>query len=127
MSAASQRQPTILLVEDEFYIRDLGERFLAAAGFQVLLADSGSAGVRIGEAFLDRIDLLVSDLLMPGMNGWEVARRLREKRPELRVLFMSAYAGGDFAEESPIVPPDELLAKPFLFEHLVSTVHRLLA
>ena len=118
---------TVLVVEDEGPILDLAETHLTAAGFQVLVADSGENGVRISDEFPGTIDLLVTDLMMPGMTGWEVARRLRLKRPNLRVLFMSGYAGCDHAEETPIIPPDELLAKPFHFSELVTIVRRLLA
>jgi two-component system cell cycle sensor histidine kinase/response regulator CckA len=126
MSEFPAREPTILLVEDEELIRVLANKFLTAAGYQVLVADSGSKGVELGQACPDRIDLLITDLMMPGITGWEVARRLRLSRPDLRVLFMTGYAGSDHAEETPIVPPDELLAKPFLFEHFMATVRRLL-
>lgn len=121
-----KRAPTILVVEDEGPIRELAEAHLVAAGFQVLTADSGENGVSISDAHPDRIDLLISDLLMPGMTGWEVARRLRQKRPDLRVLFISGYAGCEQAEGAEIVPPDELLSKPFHFADLVATVRRLL-
>ncbi len=127
MSSDAKRTRTVLVVEDEDIIRVLAEKFLADAGYKVLAADSGTAGVRASDEFAGPIDLLVTDLMMPGMTGWEVARVLRAKRPELRVLFMTGFAGGDHAEETPIIPPDELLAKPFRFPDFIAIVQRLLA
>ncbi len=113
------RGETVLLVEDADALRDLTRRILAEAGYTVLEARNGVQAVRI-VARQGPIDLLVSDIVMPGMSGRDLALRLRDKDPELPIVFMSGYSddallGGDFTTT-------RLLPKPFDAELLLRAV-----
>jgi len=83
---------TILLAEDEEMVRELAIEIFREAGYNVLDARNGDAALAICDRHEGCIDLLVTDLVMPGMNGIELARRVRDSRPGIRVLFMSGYA-----------------------------------
>ena len=117
---AGRRSGRILLVEDEPGLRDIAQRVLARAGFDVTTAAGPDEAILAAESMTEPIDLLLSDVVMPGMRGPELAIRLRRTRPGLRVLLVSGYAeeiveGG--RDDS--VP---FLAKPFSAESLLSAV-----
>jgi PAS domain S-box-containing protein len=109
---------TVLLVEDAVPVRTLASRVLSDAGYTVLEAGSGAEALEVA-AHAGPIDLLLTDVVMPGMDGTELARRLRAQRPHVPVVFMSGYTGEEVdrrlaIEESAFflqkpVPPDELL------------------
>jgi len=112
---------TVLLVEDEAGIRALAARALERRGYNVLSASDGESALRLVESGLDGVSILVTDIAMPGMDGRTLARRLRERRPALAVLFMSGFVSGAPGElEAP------LLNKPFTPDALVSRVRQLL-
>jgi len=83
---------TILLVEDEAMVRAVAERALARQGYKVVTATNGEEGLEILEAGREPIDLVISDVVMPTMDGPSMARAAREKRPDLPIIFMSGYA-----------------------------------
>ena len=89
---AVPRGPTILLVEDELPIRSLMVRVLEAHGYRVLVATDGQAALSLAADYRGSIDLLVSDVMMPGVDGFTLAERLAELRPETRVLLISGFA-----------------------------------
>jgi len=111
---------TIMLVEDEEMLRTLAERQLTRLGYTVVCAASGEEALERIARFEGEIDLVVTDVVMPGLTGQELARRLRRERPALRVLFMSG--SGTVRDESEAA--DELLAKPFSLETLGRAVRR---
>jgi CheY-like chemotaxis protein len=116
----------ILLVEDEAVVRALARRALEAAGYQVLEASSAAEAISVAAERGADVDLLLSDVLLPDRNGWELSRQLVAARPGLRVLFMSGYAGRRL-DGAAILPPDApLVAKPFKPEELTRAVRRLL-
>ena len=125
-------QQTILVVEDEEPVRRLVQRILSRAGFNVLAAPSGVAALEQLEELKFEVDLVLTDLIMPGgISGQELGRRLRERRAELRVLYMSGYTG----EGSSVDVPDRLrlpagarlLNKPFTPALLIETVRGFLS
>ena len=83
---------TILLVEDEAMVRAVAERALARQGYKILTATNGEEGLEVIEAAEEPIDLVISDVVMPTMDGPTMARAAREKRPDLPIIFMSGYA-----------------------------------
>jgi len=112
---------TVLVVEDEDEVRAFARDVLELGGYTVLEAPSAARALEVGEEHPAAIDLLITDVLMPGMTGPELARRLRARRPALRVLCMSGYpesadrrVGGDEGWnawlEKPF-SPDAMLAK----------------
>lgn len=117
---------TILLVEDEQAVRALAVRVLRRRGFQVIEAADGKDALRLAEQASQPIDLLVTDLIMPGVDGPALATRLLPSRPTMRVLFMSGYMEQDVRERSDITHAD-FLGKPFLPEDLIGKVEAILA
>ncbi len=111
---------TILVAEDEAGVRDLAARFLARWGYRILTAESGPAALARAGAEPGPIDLLLTDLVMPGMSGAALARSLGAQRPGLRVLFMSGYPHEVLADAPSPAPP--LLRKPFTEADLVRYV-----
>src|SRR6185503_4431700 len=91
-SPARSRGETLLIVEDEEALRDVAGRILGGAGYRVLAASCGPAALELAAAHDGPIDLLLSDVVMPGMLGKELAERLTGVRPATRVLYMSGYA-----------------------------------
>jgi two-component system cell cycle sensor histidine kinase/response regulator CckA len=115
---------TILLVDDEQSVRSIVLKILRRAGYSVLEADNGEEALRIAESSPDKIDLLVTDMFMPGLRGPEVAARLALTRPGLRVLFMSGYADQDARTGVP--DGANFLNKPFSGADLTKTVQAVL-
>ncbi|HET8532965.1 MAG TPA: response regulator [Methylomirabilota bacterium] len=92
--AEPESPPTVLVVEDEEEVRSLTRDVLEMHGYAVLEALDSADALRLGETHPGRLDLLITDVVMPRMSGPELARRLRARRPELRVLCMSGYPEG---------------------------------
>ncbi|WP_197168215.1 PAS domain-containing protein [Neorhodopirellula pilleata] len=112
----------ILLVEDEQAIRALCERTLRAHGYQVFAASGGSEAIEWFSKSPEKIDMLVTDLMMPNMSGRELADALRSKKPELLILYISGYSDDLFIQEVIRSGRDTLLQKPFLPGELASKV-----
>ena len=89
---AAPGSETILLVEDEDVVRDLTRRVLERQGYTVLACADGMQAVALAELNDRRIDLLLTDVVMPGMRGYDVAKRVARTRPAIRILYMSGYA-----------------------------------
>ncbi|MDQ6717284.1 MAG: PAS domain S-box protein [Gemmatimonadota bacterium] len=117
---------TILLVDDAESLRNIAHRTLAKAGYSVMAANGGAAALQIQEQFQSRIDLLLTDVIMPEMTGPEVARRVCEKRAGIRVLYMSGYAEGNAANHFEYGPGIAFLAKPFTADQLLRAVRAIL-
>jgi two-component system, cell cycle sensor histidine kinase and response regulator CckA len=117
---------TILLVEDEAAVRRLGCRILERKGYRVLEADSGPAAIRMFERMAPVITLLVTDVVMPGMSGSELARRLRSMKPSLRVLFTSGYTADAIEQQGGFETGTALLEKPFTPDALAQKVRDVL-
>lgn len=114
---------TILVLDDNDQIRRLVEGVLQAAGYQVLCASTGEQAERICHDHRGEIDLLVSDVILPGTNGKMVASRLKFYRPALRVLFMSGYTGASLTQREILsVADSRFLEKPFTPDTLLGAV-----
>ena len=118
---------TVLLVEDEAALRALSGLILRQAGFAVLEAADGDEAIALAVAHTGHIDLLLTDVVMPGPDGVEVARRLRASRPDLAVAFMSGYSEHGTDGPGPESEwRDSLLPKPFMPHELLAHVRRAL-
>src|SRR6202047_778502 len=106
-------QGTILLVEDESNVRQLAREYLENQGYTVLEAAGGAAAIEISNAHPGPIHLLLNDVIMPGMNGRELARRVSALRPETKVLYMSGYTENAIAHNGILDEGIALLQKPF--------------
>jgi nitrogen-specific signal transduction histidine kinase len=104
---------TVLLVEDEPIVRSLTARILIENGYRVLEAARGDEALAIAADSGNRIDLVVSDIVMPGMNGLELGARLRQAHPHLRFVFVSGYADSAFGGVSSLPPDSAFVEKPF--------------
>jgi signal transduction histidine kinase/CheY-like chemotaxis protein len=116
---------TVLVVEDEAAVRRAVQRNLERLGYRVLAASDGEDALRITEA-LDGIDLLLSDVVMPGIDGPELACRLRERWSDLPVLFVTGYSADRLARSGAVGPHDRVLEKPYQLEELARTMRRML-
>jgi two-component system, cell cycle sensor histidine kinase and response regulator CckA len=120
------KQPIhIIVVDDEEGIREVVRALLQAAGYTVTVAEGGPIALKLAQDFPGAIDLLITDIRMPEMDGTELARRVQALRPETKVLFMSAFAGDLFASGQ-IKPGQNFLAKPFSGETLVEKLREVL-
>jgi two-component system cell cycle sensor histidine kinase/response regulator CckA len=115
---------TLLVVDDEDALRDVAGRILTGAGYEVLAADCGSRALELAAEHSGEIDLLVSDVVMPGMLGKELAERLTDARPTTRVLYMSGYAQPILASQGNLDPSVVLLEKPFTATDLLTAVRK---
>jgi two-component system, cell cycle sensor histidine kinase and response regulator CckA len=117
---------TILVVEDEADVRSLACRVLSLHGYKVLEAPDAASCLRIGATCPEEIHLLVTDVVMPVMNGRDVADALLRLRPGLRVLFMSGYSDGILAEQALDAAKIDFIRKPFSVEALTEAVRAVL-
>lgn len=123
-SEARLRVETILLVEDEKFVREVTSEVLRSAGYRVLAAKSAAEAVAAYEGNPDGIDLLLTDLILPGLNGRDLAARLRSEDPAIKVLFVTGYADQMKIEAANL---ERLLAKPFSSGILLRAVGDFLA
>ncbi len=117
---------TILIVEDEDSIRFVARRVLERSGYQVLDADSGQRALELLASYSGPLDLVLSDLVMPGMTGIELSQELRKTRPKLKVLFTSGYSVEVVSNR---FQPDgewNFISKPYGVRELVEEVRRVL-
>ncbi len=117
---------TLLLVEDQEDLRDLVGGFLRENGYTVLEARDGIEGLEVAEQHHGQIQLLVTDVVMPRMGGWELAERLVSLRPGLKVLYLSGYSEYSVAHHAAKYRPGTLLEKPFLMNMLAQKVREIL-
>jgi two-component system, cell cycle sensor histidine kinase and response regulator CckA len=115
---------TLLVAEDDDVLRGLIRAMLEEGGYDVLTARSGEEALEAAAAFEGGIDALVTDVVMPGMRGPDLAARLRAQRPELRVVFITGYGNHPFEQE--LRPDDTFLTKPFGMEALLSALGEVL-
>ena len=117
---------TILLVEDDHAVRRVAERALTRDGFQVLSAEGGVEALELTSEHPGTIDLLLTDIMMPVMNGVEVAAKVVELRPDIRVLYMSGYADQELVRRGLLDPETHFLQKPFAPQELCGRVKEIL-
>jgi CheY-like chemotaxis protein len=124
-SAADPRRAkdgeTVLVIEDEASVRELVIEVLNDLGYRALEAGDGPAGLKILQS-LDRVDLLVTDVGLPGMNGRQVAEAARERRPDLKILFITGYAENAAMANGFLAPGMEMVTKPFAIDALAARI-----
>jgi len=117
---------TILLVEDEEAVRSLTSRILKKQGYRVMAAQHGREAMEIATREEGRIDLVLTDVVMPGMNGRGLVERLTGIRPSIKSLYMSGYTDDDIIRRGFIEPSKSFLQKPFTSDALLQTVRKVL-
>jgi len=115
-----------LLAEDEQDVREVAREFLESGGYTVIEAHDGAEALQLAEIHEGAIGLLITDMVMPGMSGQELAGRLQQKRTGLRTLYMSGYSERAAAESAQGDSSIRLLTKPFSRSALLRTVHEIL-
>ncbi|HEX7615913.1 MAG TPA: response regulator [Thermoanaerobaculia bacterium] len=123
--SSRQGTETVLLVEDEPAVRNLAKVVLEHRGYTVLVAENGAAALDVVSRDPRLIHLLLTDLVMPGMNGRELASRVLALRPAIKVVFMSGYAA-DVATDFPADPASGFLSKPFTERALTAKIREVL-
>ena len=127
MERSRSGQGTILLVEDQDAVRRLVCRVLLSSGYEVIEANSASQALDLADSLLRSIDLLITDVVMPGMSGRELAARLTARRATLRVLFISGYAPEAIGEADAFDPGAAFLQKPFSPAQVAARVGEILS
>ena len=113
---------TILLVEDEAGLRDVAANMLQSVGYRVLKAENGVAALALVSTYAEPIDLLLTDIVMPGLSGAELCKEVRILRPKIKVLYMSGYAGQQLAPYTDGNSDFDLVEKPFTKKTLIEKV-----
>jgi PAS domain S-box-containing protein len=117
---------TILLVEDEENLRQLTRQSLENQGYSVIDAADGAAAIRLSQAHKGPIHLLLTDVIMPGMNGRELANQVSSSRPDMKVLYMSGYTENHIGHNGTLDQGIALLQKPFTLPALQAKVREVL-
>jgi two-component system, cell cycle sensor histidine kinase and response regulator CckA len=125
-SSGQEPARLVLVVEDEQGLRQLMSRTLRAEGFRTLEAAHGAEALELMETATDPVDLVVTDVVMPGMDGRELGRRVEHRWPHIPILYISAYEMNDIFRRGSPRDSAPFLQKPFPLDGLVTTVRRLL-
>jgi len=123
---AARGQETVLLVEDESNLRRLARQYLETQGYKILEAEDGAAALQIAAGHRGTIDLMLTDVVMPGMNGRELATQITLQRPAIRVLYMSGYTENAIGHDGLLDAGINLLQKPFSLPTLKDRIRELL-
>jgi two-component system cell cycle sensor histidine kinase/response regulator CckA len=121
-SPKSHGPRTILIAEDEAALRKLTRNTLKHLGYAVLGASNGTEAIEIASRCNSHIDLLLTDVVMPGMSGRELAHRLASTRPEMKILYMSGYTDGVIADHGVLEKGISILRKPFTHAQLIQSL-----
>jgi CheY-like chemotaxis protein len=126
MALPAKRPVTVFAVDDEATVLDLLVDVLNEMGFETLTAPDGYSALNL-LAQAGPVDLLVTDVRMPGMTGWDLAKRVRQQRPGLKVLFITGYAADTPLAQSRLECGMSILPKPFTMAAFAATIRRLVA
>jgi CheY-like chemotaxis protein len=124
--AAAGGSETILLVEDEQSVRELVRDTLIGKGYRVVEAENGEAGLAVAAKHDGPIDLVITDVVMPGMGGHEMVKQLNQTRPATKVLYLSGYTEDTVVSDGPAETGAAFLQKPFTLQHLSRKVREIL-
>ena len=117
---------SVLVVEDNDAVRNLVVAGLEADGATVVAAEQPDQALQVLAERTDSVDVLVTDVVMPGMSGRELADRIRADRPDMRILFMSGYTADEVLRQGVLEDQVEFIQKPFTPDHLTGRLLRVL-
>ena len=118
----SARKGKVLLVEDDHQVRSFIRMLLSTNGYEVLEASTGAEGLELAEQHSAEIDLLLSDMLLPELSGYDLALKVLELRPRMKILFMTGYVEGEIVQRSMTELGASFLDKPFQPSTLLARV-----
>lgn len=124
--AAPRGSETILLVEDEQAILKMTTKMLEMQGYTVLVCSSPDEAILVAEAYQDKIDLIMTDVVMPKMNGRELAKNILSLHPNIKCLFMSGYTANVIAHHGVLDPGVNFIQKPFSIKHSAARIREVL-
>jgi two-component system, cell cycle sensor histidine kinase and response regulator CckA len=124
--SVSEPRRIVLVVDDEQGLRDLVCRTLQAEGYSTLEAAHGAEALEVMETASEAVDLIVTDVVMPGMDGRELGRRISQRWPDLPILYISAYDVNDIFSRGSPRQSAPFLQKPFPMDGLITTVRGLM-
>ena len=110
------------MVDDEAQVRNLARDILVGAGYRVLEAEDGESALRIAEEHSGAIHVVLTDVMMPGINGKQLGDRLLALYPDIKTIFMSGRAAEVISDAGVLIPVDAFVAKPFTVERLLNKV-----
>ena len=117
---------TVLLVEDEKMVRELAERILTEFGYKVLVAENGEVAKQIFEQQKEKIQIVVTDIIMPGISGRDLAAHIKKENPDIKLLYISGYSDEAILHHNKIDNGSEFLQKPFTAQKFVRRVRQIL-
>jgi signal transduction histidine kinase/CheY-like chemotaxis protein len=118
---------TVLVVDDRPEVRRMAVAALQDSGYQVLEATEGPEALQVAKDYSGPVHLLLTDVIMPHMTGKELAERLKQSRPEIKVLYMSGYAADVLSSRGSLDPGESYIAKPFSLDSLLAKVREILS
>jgi two-component system, cell cycle sensor histidine kinase and response regulator CckA len=121
LNTPNAKPPVILLVEDESMVREITGQVLSHAGYSVLESSNAKEALQIAGSHDGRIDVLLTDIVMPEMNGADLAQRMQNRQPDLVTIFMSGYAEHDVVKKAKLSSAVHI-QKPFTVDTLLSRV-----
>lgn len=119
------RRRTVLLVEDEPFVREATRSILESAGFEVFPAEDAAGAMKVYEECKRHIDLVMTDMVLPGRTGQQLGQDLRQRSPEVKVLVTSGYGNAEYATEEPALHT-YFLPKPYSRRGLVEKIEQIL-
>ena len=124
IAAAERSAMTLLLVDDDEISRRFTAMILSKMGYTVLVAAGADEALRLGDEHAGRIDLLISDVVMPRLDGFELADQLAPRHPGLRMIFMSGYPEDLLRRKMSTLPDAEFIEKPFITAMFLERIRR---
>jgi two-component system, cell cycle sensor histidine kinase and response regulator CckA len=126
MSGTGNNAETILIVEDESAVLNMITDILQSKGYNLLRAQNGDEALEVGRQFQGKIDLVLTDIVMPGMSGGELVQQLQRVKPEIRILYMSGYTKYTVVSPGSLQSVDAFIWKPFTPAELLQKVREVL-
>jgi len=117
---------TILLVEDEDMVRELTVRILEEKGYQVLESSRGEIAMEVSKKYKSPIDLMITDIVMPGMGGKKLVQKIKKHRPQLKILYISGYTDEIISQHGVLEEGTHFLQKPFLPQSFLTKIREIL-
>lgn len=117
-----KKSMSVLIVDDEEMMRDLLKRILSRGGFEIITASSGNEALK--KLATNQVDLVISDIKMPGMDGFELLKEIRSNYPDLSVIMMTAFGDTYTVKDALLLGADEYVTKPFKSHEITLVVER---